>query len=647
MALLIFLVFLCVSFCNTHPQCLDSQPPFKPSARQMWCRDYSELGCCTKDDDDKLQLLYQNALKTIVPQNRNKCGRFLSKVVCLKCHSWSAHIFDAEANPNYDPNSALPCLNWNFCLRFVTNCAQAVEHIFKEAMHRRNITIDDFCRESEVALNRNLCYPKIKKTIRDLKTIKTSNTVNGTLAAKKGCLCVREVSKNLRNPLDLVHANDQTHRMFLVEQIGLVYIILPNGTQLNTPFMNISSKVLTSPAFGDERGLLGLVFHPRYRENGRLFVYYITRSSDKNDPEQWWLDGGVAVLSEWRVSGSNLNRVNPYSERVILLIPQPKGNHNGGEILFGEDKYLYIFPGDGGGAGDPFGKYGNGLNKSTHLGKVLRIDVDKVEPYSIPPDNPFLNEPHTLPEIYAYGLRNPWRCSVDRGERGSGYGKGRIFCGDVGQNRYEEVDIIVKGGNYGWRGREGFKCYDKKICRNASLMANEELPILAYSHKIGQSIVGGYVYRGCKYPKMRGLYYFADTMNGRMFTMKENKKRKTWRSKEVCFGDSSYCNGPGISGDYAGMILAFGEDESGELYFLSTKFTDNELREGAVYQLFDPERRTDPSQCTITVKEPAKPDCHNRKLDRVCDLYKRLGYCKRFYVPYMKKNCKVACGMCP
>lgn len=159
----------------------------------MWCREYSKVGCCTKQDDNKLSLLYQNALKTVDRQSRSKCASFLSKVVCLKCHSWSAHIFDAEANPNYDPTSALPCLNWKFCSRFVTHCARAVEYVFKDAMHARNITIGDFCRESEVALNKNLCYPKIKKTIRDLKTLKTSNTVSGSIAAKKGCLCVREV----------------------------------------------------------------------------------------------------------------------------------------------------------------------------------------------------------------------------------------------------------------------------------------------------------------------------------------------------------------------------------------------------------------------------------------------------------------------
>ena len=172
--------------------------------------------------------------------------------------------------------------------------------------------------------------------------------------------------KNLRNPLALLHANDQTHRMFIVEQIGLIFVILPNGRKLDTPFMDIRSKVLTSSAFGDERGLLGMVFHPKFRENGRLFVYYIAKkvgNKKKPDPKEWWLGTSVAVLSEWRVSGADLNRVDQHSEKVLMSIEQPKGNHNGGQLLFGKDKYLYVFSGDGGAAGDPFGKFGNALNK--------------------------------------------------------------------------------------------------------------------------------------------------------------------------------------------------------------------------------------------------------------------------------------------
>ena len=155
--------------------------------------------------------------------------------------------------------------------------------------------------------------------------------------------------------------------MFIVEQIGLIYVLLPNGTKLDTPFLDIRPQVFTSPSFGDERGLLGMAFHPKYKENGRLFLYYIARNWGKKDRRAWWLTKSIAVLSEWRVSGANSNLVNRSSERVLMVIGQPKGNHNGGQLLFGEDQYLYVFTGDGGGAGDPFGKFGNALNKYVSL----------------------------------------------------------------------------------------------------------------------------------------------------------------------------------------------------------------------------------------------------------------------------------------
>ena len=195
MAMFLYLVFLSLSFYSvySHPQCLDSQPPFKPNVKRMWCSGYSKLGCCTKQDDINIRSLYENGMKTIPAQNRRKCKRFLSKVVCLKCHSWSAHIFDAEANPNYNSKAALPCLGWKFCNKLVANCAQAITFIYGEAMKIRNITIDNFCREAEVAINKDLCYPKIKKTVRKLKSIKPGNIAIGVNATNKDCLCVREV----------------------------------------------------------------------------------------------------------------------------------------------------------------------------------------------------------------------------------------------------------------------------------------------------------------------------------------------------------------------------------------------------------------------------------------------------------------------
>jgi hypothetical protein len=189
---LVVLILTCYSV-QSHPQCLDSQPPFKPNAKRMWCKDSFKLGCCTKRDDSKLKALYNAALKTVNAQNKSQCKRYLPKVVCLKCHSWSAHIYDVEANPNYNAKAALPCLGLKFCTNFVTHCAQAIEHIYGDSMKTRNITLGDFCRESEVALNKDLCYPKIKKTVRQLKNSKPDNIARGLNATKKGCLCVREV----------------------------------------------------------------------------------------------------------------------------------------------------------------------------------------------------------------------------------------------------------------------------------------------------------------------------------------------------------------------------------------------------------------------------------------------------------------------
>jgi hypothetical protein len=196
MAMFLSLAVLILSFCSieSHPQCVDSQPPFKPNAKHMWCRKYSKLGCCTKRDDRNLNILYAKALRTIQAQNRSKCRRYLAKVICLKCHPWSAHLFDVEANPNYDEKVALPCLTWKFCTKFVSRCAPAIEYIYGNAMNARNITVGDFCRESEVALNKDLCYPKIKKTIAELKNPKAGvNIVAGINATNRGCLCVREV----------------------------------------------------------------------------------------------------------------------------------------------------------------------------------------------------------------------------------------------------------------------------------------------------------------------------------------------------------------------------------------------------------------------------------------------------------------------
>ncbi|CAI5695719.1 unnamed protein product [Oreochromis niloticus] len=304
-------------------------------------------------------------------------------------------------------------------------------------------------------------------------------------------------------------------------------------------------------------------------------------------------------ISEMKVSAYDMNVADPYSERFILEIVEPAANHNGGQLLFGVDGYLYIFTGDGGKAGDPFGKYGNAQNKSALLGKVLRIDVDGSDPsgmpYRIPPDNPFLGDPGARPEVFAYGVRNMWRCSVDRGDPVSGYGRGRIFCGDVGQNRYEEIDIIIKGGNYGWRAKEGFECYDMKLCQNSSL--NDILPIFAYSHHVGKSVTGGYVYRGCESPNLNGLYIFGDFMSGRIMALEEDRTTGNWKERSVCMGDTETCSFPGLINHHHKFIISFAEDEAGELYFLATSYPSAMSAFGTVFKFMDPSRRAPPGKC--------------------------------------------------
>uniref|UniRef100_A0A3Q3ATJ2 HHIP-like 2 n=1 Tax=Kryptolebias marmoratus TaxID=37003 RepID=A0A3Q3ATJ2_KRYMA len=442
-----------------------------------------------------------------------------------------------------------------------------------------------FCSIVDLS-DQDYCYPNV------LKSTDLNSNLGQVVEDPRGCLqlCLTEVANNLRNPVLMLHSGDDTHRMFIAEQVGFVWVYLRDGSRLEQPFLDMSGEVLTTPWLGDERGFLGMAFHPKYRHNGRFFIYYSIQVNSKVEKIR---------ICEMKVSSYDMNMADPFSERVILEIEEPAANHNGGQLLFGEDGYLYIFTGDGGKAGDPFGKYGNAQNKSALLGKVLRIDVDGTDysgkQYRIPPDNPFLGDQDARPEVFAYGVRNMWRCSVDRGDPVSRHGEGRIFCGDVGQNRYEEIDIIVSGGNYGWRAKEGFECYDIKLCYNSSL--NDNLPIFAYSHHVGKSVTGGYVYRGCESPNLNGLYIFGDFMSGRLMALEEDKITGSWKERSICMGDTTTCSFPGLINHHHKFIISFAEDEAGELYFLATSYPSNTSPSGTVFKFMDPSRRAPPGKC--------------------------------------------------
>lgn len=345
-----------------------------------------------------------------------------------------------------------------------------------------------------------------------------------TAVAAPPRIALQSFVSGLSSPIDLQSPRDGTGRMFVVEQGGTIRTI-QNRVLLPVPFLNITRLVES----GDEKGLLGLAFHPSYKQNGRFFVDYTRRVQGQLQ----------TVIAEYHVSATDPNRADPNGTEV-LVVDQPFDNHNGGQVAFGPDKFLYIAFGDGGSSGDPFG---NGQNLETLLGKLLRIDVDSATPYAIPPDNPFVNSPPARGEIWVFGMRNPWRFSFD-------HGTGRLFAGDVGQDDWEEVDIITKGGNYGWNVMEGFHCYPPGTqCDKTGLT----LPITEYSHSEGVAIMGGYVYRGSAIPQILGAYLFGDYVGGQIWALREISPGKWRRTLLLSTGK---------------ILSGFGQDAAGELYIL-------------------------------------------------------------------------------
>ncbi len=339
-------------------------------------------------------------------------------------------------------------------------------------------------------------------------------------------------------PVDIQNAGDNTDRLFVVEQEGRIRVFqndsLVNSTDI---FLDIADQVL----YGGEQGLLGLAFHPGYESNGYFYIDY-TRSNPRR-----------TVISRFTVSQNNPNAADPNSELVLLEVEQPFSNHNGGQISFGPDGFLYISFGDGGSGGDP---ENNGQNKTTLLGSIVRIDVDNPENgmnYGIPDDNPFVGNTNGWDEeIYAYGLRNVWRFSFDSET-------GNLWAADVGQDKYEEINIIESGKNYGWRIMEGLHCYNPSTnCDQNGL----ELPIWEYSHNStdgGYSITGGYVYRGSKATELYGYYVYGDFVSGRIWVF-------------AFLGNPANMllfNNTGLA------ISTFGVDENNELYFAS--FTNGKI----------------------------------------------------------------------
>lgn len=340
---------------------------------------------------------------------------------------------------------------------------------------------------------------------------------------------------NPLRPIVLTHAGDGSNRVFVATQHGVIHVF-PNDQKAKQTkvFLDIEKKVRYLDKENEE-GFLGLCFHPDYKKTGEFFVFYTPRNEKL-----------VNIVARYRVSKDDPDRADPTSEEIIYSVKRPFWNHDGGTICFGPDGMLYIALGDGGAANDPFD---NAQNLKTPLGDILRIDINKKDSgkaYAVPPDNPFVNKADALPEIWAYGLRNVWRMAFDKKT-------GKLWAGDVGQNLYEEINIIEKGGNYGWRRREGLHPFGADGKGHGPDFID---PIWEYHHDIGKSITGGHVYRGKLLPELEGHYLYADYVSAKIWALRYDEQEKRVVANRTIK-------------DKGQPVLSFGEDEQGEVYLMT------------------------------------------------------------------------------
>lgn len=367
----------------------------------------------------------------------------------------------------------------------------------------------------------------------------TTITVTSTFAQNPNpALDLQAFSSGYSNPVDIANCGD--NRLFIVERGGIIWVCDENGNKSVKPFLNITNKVYS---VGSEQGLLGLAFHPDFKNNGYFYVNYINKQQN-------------TTIARYSVSATDSNKADKTTFLKLLNIKQPFSNHNGGCVKFGPDGYLYLSLGDGGSGGDP---NNNAQNPNKLLGKILRIDVDNGSPYASPASNPFFNTPGYKKEIWALGLRNPWRFSFDRTT-------GDLYIGDVGQELWEEIDYQAAGDpggeNYGWRCYEGNHTYNTTGCGPST---DYDFPITEQSHSGGDcAIIGGFVYRGSLYPNMMGKYFYTDECGGKFRMLYFSG---TWQKVQLQqFQTFSYSS--------------FGEDKDGELYVAS-------LSDGKIYHIID------------------------------------------------------------
>lgn len=435
-----------------------------------------------------------------------------------------------------------------------------------------------------------------------LLALSASRPATGAEANASTSIGLKLITEGLGAPTVLVSVPDGSGRMLLAEQAGVIHFLDHDGKKSEQPFLDLRGKIVSLGAGMEERGLLGLALHPQFKSNHKFYVVY-SASLRPSAPPKW---DHAERLSEFKATGSDFSTADMASERILLEIDEPDWNHNSGRIAFGPDGYLYWTVGDGGafhdvgdverGRGHP--PEGNGQRLQTLLGKVLRLDVDHGTPYGIPRDNPYADGQKGLPEIYAYGLRNPWGISFDRG------GRHDLIVTDVGQDRWEEINVIVNGGNYGWRLREGFDGFDPKNSQSAptnsvSVGADGKPfvdPVFVYKtlrgrgtdpDSYGVTITGGYVYRGKAFPSLVGKYIFADWSRSMAFPdgtllvatiPPSGSSPVRWTAQPLALKDFP-------NGRIKSYIWALGEDDDGELYVLANGINSVTNTRGKVFKL--------------------------------------------------------------
>lgn len=343
-------------------------------------------------------------------------------------------------------------------------------------------------------------------------------------------------SITIERPIFVTHAGDKSGRLFVGSQYGTIYV-MPNDESVEEAevFLDITDRVMYKDQENEE-GLLGIAFHPDFKKNGEFFLYYTAKK-----------EAHLSTLSRFRVDPKNPNKALPESEEILWTLKQPFWNHNGGSIVFGPDGYLYVGLGDGGKANDPLL---SGQDLSTWFGKILRLDVNNKEEgkaYAVPKDNPFVNQSGAKPEIYAYGFRNIWRMTFDPQSKD-------FWVADVGQDLWEEINLVEKGGNYGWSLREGKHAFKNQGQKAPSPTID---PIFDYPHNEswGKSITGGQVYHGTKVPSLAGAYLYGDYVSGKLWALRyDAKSKKVTANQQIIWPPSL-------------PVVTFGEDENGEVYF--------------------------------------------------------------------------------